>query len=145
TESATRHHFLGDGPMSVETFSLYGGLYQAMMQQQMMEASRFRMNDKDHPCDGNLMWSYNDCWGEIGWSIIDHFGRLKPSYYAVKRAASPVKVIVRSRNGSLVTRLVNDLTRLQQVKITYGWYRVDGSKWEVKSKSVQVAPHGMVE
>jgi len=145
TESATRHHFLGDGPMTIDEFSLYGGLYQAMMQQQMMEASRFRMNDKDHPCDGNMMWSYNDCWGEIGWSIIDHFGRLKPSYYAVKRAASPLKVIVRSRNGAVVTRVVNDLLESRQVQVTYGWYRVDGSKRDVQTKSVRIAPHGMLE
>jgi beta-mannosidase len=145
TESAARHHFTGDGPLSVQDFVLYGGLYQAMMQEQMMEAGRFRKHDPDSPCDGTLMWSYNDCWGEIGWSIIDHYGRLKPSYYAVKRATTPVKVIVRSRGDSLVTRVVNDELEPQTVDVTYGWFRVDGKGRDVQTKRFHLAPNSMVE
>jgi len=145
TESAARHHFLGDVPLSVEQFVLYGGLYQAMMQEQMMEAGRFRKHDPLNSCDGTLMWSYNDCWGEIGWSIIDHYGRLKPSYYAVKRACAPVKVIVRQRNGELVTRVVNDTLESHSVEVTYGWYRVDGSAREVRTLKRRISPNSMIE
>ncbi len=145
TESAAKHHFLGEGPLSVEDFVLYGGLYQAMMQEAMMEASRFRKHDPESPCAGDLMWSYNDCWGEIGWSIIDHYGRLKPSYYAVKRASAPVKVIVRSRGADLVTRVVNDKLEPQDVSVTYGWFRVDGAARDVQTKSLRLKPNSMVE
>ena len=145
TESALRHHFFGDGPLSVEQFVLYGGLYQAMMQEAMMEAGRFRKHDPDSPCDGTLMWSYNDCWGEIGWSIIDHYGRFKPSYYAVKRACAPVKVIVRARNGDLVTRVVNDNLEPQEVSVMYGWLRVDGTVREMQTKRLRVGANSMVE
>ena len=145
TESAAQHHFLGEGPMSVEQFVLYGGLYQAMMHEAMMEAGRFRKHDPVSPCDGTLMWSYNDCWGEIGWSIIDHYGRLKPSYYAVKRACAPVKVIVRSRNGELVTRVVNDGLTAESVEVRFGWIRVDGQKRELQSKKVRIGANAMIE
>jgi beta-mannosidase len=145
TEAAVRHHFLGDVPLSVELFVLYGGLYQAMMQEQMMESGRFRKHDPENPCDGSLMWSYNDCWGEIGWSIIDHYGRKKPSYYAVKRACAPVKVIVRQKNGELVTRVVNDTLEPRTVEITSGWYRIDGKAREVKSSKLRIGPNAMAE
>jgi len=145
TEAAAKHHFLGEGPLPVEQFVLYGGLYQAMMQEQMMEAQRFRKHDADNPCDGSLMWSYNDCWGEIGWSVIDHYGRLKPSYYAVKRACAPVKVIVRQRNGELMTRVVNDTLDPHDVEVAYGWYRVDGKAREIKTKRLRIGPNGMAD
>src|SRR5579871_2371249 len=145
TEAALRHHFFGEGALSVAEFALYGGLYQAMMQEAMMEAGRFRKHDPESPCDGSLMWSYNDCWGEIGWSIIDHYGRLKPSYYAVKRACKPVKVIVRSRGSELVTRVVNDGLVAASVKVTYGWFRVDGTARDVRSRSLRVGADSMVE
>lgn len=145
TESAVRHHFLGDVPLSVEQFVLYGGLYQAMMQEQMMEAGRFRKHDPENPCDGSLMWSYNDCWGEIGWSIIDHYGRLKPSYYAVKRACAPVKVIVRLRGDELITRVVNDTLHAQGVTVTFGWYRVDGMAKVVRTVKLRSGPNSMAE
>ncbi|MDR3688064.1 MAG: hypothetical protein P4L46_01705 [Fimbriimonas sp.] len=145
TESAAKHHFTGDGPLPVEDFVLYGGLYQAMMQEAMIEACRFRKDDAVHSCDGVLMWSYNDCWGEIGWSIIDHYGRRKPSYYAVKRACAPVKAIVRSRDGKLVTRIVNDSGSAKTVNVTFGWYRVDGSAKDVRTRRLRVGPDAMVE
>ncbi len=145
TESALRHHFFGDGPLSVGDFVLYGGLYQAMMQEAMMEAGRFRKHDTESPCDGSLMWSYNDCWGEIGWSIIDHYGRPKPSYYAVKRACAPVKVIVRSRNGMLVTRVVNDTLQSRRVEVTYGWFRTTGIGRDIQTKKITIVANSMVE
>ncbi|MFI5384921.1 MAG: glycosyl hydrolase 2 galactose-binding domain-containing protein [Fimbriimonadales bacterium] len=145
TESALRHHFFGDGSLSVEQFVLYGGLYQAMMQEGMMEAGRFRKHDPESPCDGTLMWSYNDCWGEIGWSIIDHYGRLKPSYYAVKRATAPVKVIVRSRGPELVTRVVNDSLDSHEVEVIYGWFRVDGTARDVQTRKIKIAANSMAE
>ena len=145
TESALRHHFFGPGTLSVEQFVLYGGLYQGMMEEAMMEAGRFRKHDPETPCDGSLMWSYNDCWGEIGWSIIDHYGRLKPSYFAVKRACAPVKVIVRSRSGDLVTRVVNDTLESHEVEVTYGWVRVDGTARETRKKKLNIGANSMVE
>jgi len=41
-------------------------------------------------CSGTLLWQYNDCWPGISWSILDHDGVAKPSWYAVRRAFAPV-------------------------------------------------------
>src|SRR5512147_847797 len=83
-------------------------MFQAMMQGGVLEGLRFRKDDPVDDCHGALVWSYNDCWGETGWSIIDHYVRRKASYYWFRRAAAPIKVIVRPRGGELVTRVVND-------------------------------------
>ncbi len=78
---------------------------------------RFRKDDPKAECQGALVWSYNDCWGENGWTIIDHYVRRKASYYWFKRAAAPVKVLVRSRGGNLATRVVNDTLQSYQAEV----------------------------
>ncbi|MFC2076057.1 glycoside hydrolase family 2 protein [candidate division KSB1 bacterium] len=39
---------------------------------------------------GVLIWQYNDCWPALSWSQVDWYGRPKPSYYHLKRAARPL-------------------------------------------------------
>ncbi|MFT3861021.1 glycoside hydrolase family 2 protein [Micropruina sp.] len=48
---------------------------------------------------GAVVWQFNDCWPAVSWSIIDHAGRLKPGYHAVKRAFSPRLVSLQQRDG----------------------------------------------
>ena len=93
----------------------------------------------------SLVWSYNDTWGEIGWSIVDHYGRRKPSYYWFRRAAAPVKVLVRSHDGSMVTRVVNDTLERYRATVRYGWMRLDGSSSELEEHIVTIASNGTLE
>jgi beta-mannosidase len=37
-------------------------------------------------CRGTIVWQLNDCWPVISWSAIDGDGRLKPMWYALRRA-----------------------------------------------------------
>ena len=46
-------------------------------------------------CGGALVWQLNDCWPGTSWSIVDHFQRRKPAYYAIKRALAPLAVGVK--------------------------------------------------
>jgi beta-mannosidase len=110
-----------------------------------MEALRFRKQDPEADCEGCLVWSYNDCWGETGWSILDHYARRKASFYWVKRACAPVKVIVRAPRGQLVTRVLNDTLQPCQGVVRYGWLRLDGSARQVQEKIVNIPADGMVE
>lgn len=43
-------------------------------------------------CGGALVWQLNDCWPATSWSIVDHFLRKKPAFYAIKRSLSPIAV-----------------------------------------------------
>ena len=54
---------------------------QAFIHGHAMEAMRFRKHDPADDCEGALIWSYSEPWGEIGWSLLDYYLRRKPSYY----------------------------------------------------------------
>ena len=144
-EEAIRYHYRDPQGMTVEEFSLYGQLYQALMHEHAMLALRFRTCDPEAPCSGALVWSYNDCWGETGWSIVDHYLRRKASYYALRRACLPVKVIVRPRGNGLATRVVNDTRQAYAATLLRGWFRVDGTDREVTETQVELPANTMTE
>jgi beta-mannosidase len=144
--ASIRYHYADTNGLSVTQFILYGQMIQALQLGEALEALRFRKGDlKGGVCDGALVWSYNDCWGEIGWSIIDHYERRKASYYWVRRAGAPIKVLVRPRAGCLVTRVVNDTLMSYQAVVRCGWVRVDGLAIEMQSHSVTIPVNGMIE
>jgi beta-mannosidase len=145
TAIGINYHYGEAKNLSLPDFLLYGQMVQAMTQGGAMEAMRFRKNDPKADCQGALVWSYNDCWGETGWSIIDHYIRRKASYYWVKRACAPVKVIVRGPDGRLITRVVNDTLDTFRGTVGFGWVRLDGSAREFQEMAVAIPANGMVE
>lgn len=58
---------------------------------------------------GALIWQLNDCWPVASWSLIDYFGRLKASYYYVKRAFDPLIVSIVRKNDKIEAWVCNDL------------------------------------
>jgi beta-mannosidase len=140
-----RYHYGEPDRLSLAQYILYGQMVQATMHGAAMDAFRFRKLDAKADCEGALMWSYNDCWGEMGWAVVDHYLRPKAAYYAVKRSCAPVKVIVRARDRQLVTRVVNDTLQSRKAVVRYGWFRLDGSARELKEASVTVPADGMIE
>jgi beta-mannosidase len=140
-----RYHYGEPDGLSLPQYILYGQMVQAIMHGAAMDAFRFRKLDRTADCEGALVWSYNDCWGEMGWSVVDHYLRPKPAYYAMKRSCAPVKVIVRARDQQLVTRLVNDTLQSHQALVRCGWFRLDGSARELKEQDVTVPADGMIE
>jgi beta-mannosidase len=145
TAKGIRYHYGDPQGLSLPQFVLYGQMYQSLLQGGGLESMRFRKGDPKAECQGALVWSYNDCWGENGWTIIDHYVRRKASYYWFKRAAAPVKVLTRSREGHLVTRVVNDNLKAYQAEVHCGWVRLDGKAREWQKHSVTIPANGMIE
>lgn len=143
--AAIRRHYADPEGLSVPEYVLYGQLFQAQMHGYALEALRFRKHDPEADCQGALIWSYSDCWGETGWSILDYYLRRKASYYGFKRAAAPVKVIVRQRGDTLVTRLVNDTREPVAVTVEFGWWRLDGSVRETQQRPLHVPANSMLQ
>jgi hypothetical protein len=107
--ASVHYHYGNPEALSIPQFILYGQMQQALYHAAVVEATRFRKGDPQDDCDRvPFFWSYNDTWGETCWSIIDHYGRRKASYYWFKRNAAPMKVFVRPRDGHLATWIVND-------------------------------------
>jgi beta-mannosidase len=141
--AAIRYHYAEPEGLSVEDYVLYGQLFQAGLHGHIMEALRFRKDDPVDDCQGALIWSFSDCWGETGWSILDYYLRRKASYYAFRRASAPLKVIVRQRGEQLVTRLINDTRQAFSGTVEAGWWRVDGSAQETSTQAVRLAANAM--
>src|ERR1041384_6436219 len=38
---------------------------------------------------GSVLWQLNDCWPVTSWAVVDGAGRLKPAWYALRRAYAP--------------------------------------------------------
>jgi sugar phosphate isomerase/epimerase len=69
---------------------------------------------------------YNDCWGEVGWTIIDYYLRRKPSFYGVKRAFEPVRLILRKEGCKVLITGCNDTLEEQRFKALVGWFALAG-------------------
>ncbi|XKK41792.1 glycoside hydrolase family 2 protein [Nocardiopsis sp. ARC36] len=57
---------------------------------------------------GALVWQLNDCWPVTSWAAVDGDERLKPLWYALRRAYAPRMLTVQPRDGRLVVIAVND-------------------------------------
>jgi beta-mannosidase len=87
-----------------------------------------------------MMWMYDDCWPTSNWSIIDYYGRPKPSYYAAKRACAPVLPIIMERNGRIGFFLSNDGPRRVEAQLRYGQARLDGTLVWSEQCAAKVGP-----
>ncbi len=143
--AAIRRHYAEPDGLDVERYIRYGQMFQAVLYGRSIEALRFRKLDPVDDCAGALIWMFNDCWGEHGWTPIDYYLRRKPSYYWIRNACEPVKAIVRRRGDALVTRVVNDSQQSVTATVHYGWVRVDGTESRLRTKAFVVRSNRMRE
>lgn len=130
----TKHYREADD-LALDDYLLYASLCQALMYGYSLESIRFT----EH-CWGGLFWMYNDCWGEVGWTIIDYYLKRKPSYYAVKRAFAPRKLALRRRGDEVALLGANDGADAVSLEIEHGYLSFDGSVRTSKTRSVTMAP-----
>ncbi len=130
-----RKHYADPDTLSMEDYLLYSGLCQGMMLSYAFDT--MRANPSSH---GALFWMYNDCWGEIGWTIIDYYLRRKPSWYFAQRAFAPIRVILRPGGNSIRIMLANDTTERLNTNLEYGYVTLDGTIEDLHSKSVKAPP-----
>jgi beta-mannosidase len=103
---------------------------------------RYREN-----CYGSLFWMYEDTWGEVGWTIVDYYLRRKMAYYFVRRAFSPLRLIVRrvpldapDHTGTLRVVLANDTQEAQELELEYGYASLDGKIADLNCATVRSDP-----
>jgi beta-mannosidase len=61
-----------------------------MVQAEGLKVAIEHYRSRKFHCSGTLFWQLNDCWPGISWSVLDYNLRPKASYYAVRRAYSPI-------------------------------------------------------
>ena len=145
TPTALRYHYADPETLSIEQYIRYGQLFQAILYGRSVDSMRFRKHDPQDDCAGALIWMYNDCWCETGWTPIDYYLRRKASYYWLRNAFMPVRGIVRRRGDEAVVRVVNDTLSAVGVAVTAGWFRVDGAETRTQVHSLTLPANGMVE
>lgn len=136
-EHAIAKHYIDPVKLSFDDFLYYSGLIQARVYAYSLESFRQRPN-----CYGGLFWMYNDSWGEVGWSIIDYYLRRKISYWFVKRALAPQKIIIRrSSKNKLKVTLVNDSLKKLSTKVKLAWRSFSDNKEKYAiTKNLSVEP-----
>ncbi|MDR6550398.1 glycosyl hydrolase 2 galactose-binding domain-containing protein [Paenibacillus qinlingensis] len=128
-------HYVGTAHLGIDDYLLYAGLCQGVMLGYSLEAIRSKLF-----CSGALFWMYNDCWGEVGWSIIDYYLTRKISYYFVKRALAPVKLILREQDGVIQLTAINETSSVIRETLSYGYVYYDGDGNEASVVDVELSP-----
>lgn len=94
---------------------------------------------------GALFWMYADCWGEVGWTVIDYYLSRKPSYWAVRRAFAPTLVsLAEEDSGEVGVWLVNDRPRPVEGRLAAGWLNLATGDLDLDQVPV-VAPANAAE
>ena len=114
-------HYTGEKELSLDEYCLYGGLFQAGLVG--YEADHFRTLEK---CNGCVMWCFTDGFGEVGFSVLDHYGNPKPAYYALRRAFSASRLVVKRSDGNAVVYCSNDTSQDRRVHVTCGYVTFGG-------------------
>lgn len=113
----------GKVPKDELTYIYQSLAYQAMGYREAISAFRIRKFD----CAGSMFWMYSDCWGTLGWTIVDYYLRRKPSFYWVRKAYAPLAVFVKVEGNRAQTYVVNDLLDDVAVHLTLEVGTLSGS------------------
>lgn len=130
-------HYTDPDALDLDGYLYYASLCQALMLGYSLEAIRSKVD-----CYGALFWMYNDCWGEVGWTIIDYYLDRKPAFYAVKRAFAPRRMILRREADGIALVVANDTPEQLQLECRYGMVPLDRvpTDADLTTMSISVAP-----
>ncbi|MEN3188637.1 MAG: glycoside hydrolase family 2 protein [Atribacterota bacterium] len=90
---------------------------------------------------GALFWMYSDCWGAIGWTIIDYYLRRKASYYSVRRAFQPIDLSICKNEKTAEIFVVNDTQMQHALSVVYGLSSFGGTPLLSGSESFLIPPN----
>jgi len=126
-DAGIRKHYADPDSLSPDDYLLYTGLVQGLMYGYALESMRGRAS-----CYGGLFWMYTDCWGEVGWTIVDYYLRRKPAWYYIRRTFAPLRLILRPVEGDQVSVvLANDMREVAHLALEYGYVSLDGTSSDV--------------
>ncbi|WP_430786480.1 glycoside hydrolase family 2 protein [Actinoplanes sp. G11-F43] len=76
---------------------------------------------------GSIIWQLNDCWPVTSWAMVDGAGRLKPAWYALRRAYAPNALGFTRRGDRLLLAVINDSDRPWRESVRFRRLRFDGT------------------
>lgn len=135
-DGAIDRHLTDFSRLDTKGYLLYSGIMQGCLYAEMAEA----MRQKPYGA-GDLIWMYNDCWPETGWTIIDYYLTRKISFYFLKRAFSARKLIVRKTEGGALVTVINESPEAVSAEIAYGYMAFDGAVSCEGKKALDIPAH----
>lgn len=135
-DGAIDNHLTDFKTLDEKSYLLYSGIMQGVLYSEMAEAMRRKSYGA-----GDLIWMYNDCWPETGWTIIDYYLTRKVSFYFLKRAFDTKKLIVRRMDDKTEVTVINETPEAVTAELTYGYMGFDGHTTGVQTKSLTVPAH----
>lgn len=126
-----KHYSVED--LSLPEYVLYAGMVQGILLGYSLEAFRYKTY-----CCGGIFWMFNDCWGEVGWTVLDYYLRRKIAFYAVKRAFEPVIIILRKENGKIKAVGVNETDKDIECICETGWISYDSTMRETRNVKLNI-------
>ncbi|MDR1971315.1 MAG: hypothetical protein LBQ46_05285 [Treponema sp.] len=121
-------------------YLLYAGILQGVNYRELVEALRRREHTS-----GALIWMYNDCWPETGWTTVDYYLTRKISFYFLKRAFAPQKLIIRVFEGQAYITVLNESPQALPLELEYGYMSFTGEKGELKTAALSLGKHSFNE
>lgn len=114
--SMIENHARSAEGLTPEEYLFYGGLMQGYVYQDMAEAVRLRPYGS-----GMLIWMFDDCWPETGWTVVDYYLTRKLAFYPLKRAFAPHKLIIREKpDGTVAVKVMNEGEEDQRLELEVG-------------------------
>jgi beta-mannosidase len=139
-EVLERHLIDNPADLSVKDYLLYCGIAQGLLYDELTLALR-----RYEHCSGKLIWMYNDCWPETGWTVIDYYMTRKISFYYLKRAFETCKFIVRETGDKISMLVINETPEAQKLRLEHGYMSFTGEKSGAEIKELVLEPHSRTE
>jgi len=120
-------------------------LYTQLLQAEALKFALEHWRRRKFDTSGALFWMFSDCWGAVGWTVVDYFLRKKPSYYYVRRAFSPILASVQQDDDRLSFWLTNDTLQDVGGRLEYGLVNIQTSETQGHSLTVSAPANASIE
>lgn len=135
-DSAIDRHLTDFVELDETSYLLYSGIMQGCLYAELAEAMRRKSFGA-----GDLIWMYNDCWPETGWTVIDYYLTRKISFYYIKRAFAPRKLIVRETPDGAEITVINETPEKLTLNLCFGYMDFEGRSSGCGTRELETAPH----
>ena len=133
-----KRFFISEEKLSLKEYVIGSQMLQAEALKFSLEHWRRRMFNTA----GALFWMYADCWGTTGgWTIVDYYLRLKPSYFYVKKAFEPLHVSLKE-TSPIEVWVTSDTYDTYSIDVEYGIKTFDGEELIKEHKQERIPTAG---